>query len=306
MESEKFIASNAANDGGKVSSRFEIGNNLALNINLPASTGGGVVCGNNIKETGETCDGTDLGSATCASVMGTGYTGTLSCDTGCTSFNTNACTYQIPTNGLVGYWKFDEGSGTTATDSSGNNNTGTLLNGPIWTTGKVGSALSFDGMDDYVNCGNVNFAGGDYSIEGWFKTTGTSDHDILAATDPASNNSHGILIEIDSANHKLRFLHRSPSGTSGGQELYSLNVVNDGEWHHFVAIKSSSTMYLYLDGVLQQSTTPSGTLPALDIVLGRLGKTLNQRYFNGLIDEVAIYNRALSTSEISVIYNAQK
>ena len=59
------------------------------------------------------------------------------------------------THGLVGYWKFDEGSGTTASDSSGYGNTGTLSTGasaPGWTTGKVGGALSFDGVDDYVDC----------------------------------------------------------------------------------------------------------------------------------------------------------
>jgi hypothetical protein len=50
------------------------------------------------------------------------------------------------TTGLVGHWKFDEGSGITAGDSSGNNNTGTLTNGPTWTTGKLGGALSFDGI----------------------------------------------------------------------------------------------------------------------------------------------------------------
>src|SRR3989338_5705843 len=54
------------------------------------------------------------------------------------------------TTGLVGHWKFDEGTGLSAGDSSGNNNTGTLVNGPTWTTGKIGQALNFDGVDDYV------------------------------------------------------------------------------------------------------------------------------------------------------------
>jgi hypothetical protein len=57
------------------------------------------------------------------------------------------------TSGLVGYWPFDEGTGTIAYDKSGNNNNGTLLNGPTWTSGKVGGALSFDGVNDYVNVG---------------------------------------------------------------------------------------------------------------------------------------------------------
>src|SRR3989338_5343069 len=60
---------------------------------------------------------------------------------------------QAQTSGLVGYWTFDEGAGTTANDSSGNNNTGTLTNGPTWTTGKIGQALNFDGVNDYVDLG---------------------------------------------------------------------------------------------------------------------------------------------------------
>ena len=58
------------------------------------------------------------------------------------------------TNGLVGYWNFDEGTGTTAADSSGSGNNGTLVNGSTWTAGKVGNgALQFDGVDDSVNAG---------------------------------------------------------------------------------------------------------------------------------------------------------
>jgi hypothetical protein len=59
--------------------------------------------------------------------------------------------------GLIGHWTFDEGSGTTVADSSGNNNTGTLVNGPTWDTGKIGGALSFDGSDDYVDASNLSY-----------------------------------------------------------------------------------------------------------------------------------------------------
>src|SRR5450759_5412343 len=75
------------------------------------------------------------------------------------------------THGLVGYWKFDEGTGTNATDSSGMGNNGTLTNGPTWTTGKVGGALSFDGTDDYVNVpDNPSLdMSGNLTIEFWHK-----------------------------------------------------------------------------------------------------------------------------------------
>ena len=71
--------------------------------------------------------------------------------------------------GLVAYWSFDEGSGTTAEDfSPANANTGTLTNGPTWVDGKVGKALSFDGTDDYVTMGNTNdITTGDFTLAYW-------------------------------------------------------------------------------------------------------------------------------------------
>src|SRR3989344_8523640 len=74
---------------------------------------------------------------------------------------------QAQTSGLVGYWTFDEGSGTTANDSSGNNNTGTLINGSTWTTGKIGGALSFDGTNDYVLINSTAIGAGDISACAW-------------------------------------------------------------------------------------------------------------------------------------------
>src|SRR3990167_9799803 len=76
---------------------------------------------------------------------------------------------QAQTSGLVGYWTFDEGSGTTANDSSGNNNTGALINGPTWTTGKIGGALSFDGVDDRVSTGAFSIGSTNFSMSGWVK-----------------------------------------------------------------------------------------------------------------------------------------
>src|SRR3989338_11448150 len=73
------------------------------------------------------------------------------------------------TTGMVGHWKFDETSGTTATDSSGNNNTGTLTNSPTWTTGKIGGALSLDGMDDYTDIGTMDVSGSGITIAAWVK-----------------------------------------------------------------------------------------------------------------------------------------
>src|SRR4029453_19442437 len=61
-----------------------------------------------------------------------------------------SASFNVTPTGLVAYWKFDEGSGTTVSDSSANGNTGTLVNGPLWTAGRVGNALFFDGIDDNI------------------------------------------------------------------------------------------------------------------------------------------------------------
>ena len=75
------------------------------------------------------------------------------------------------TRGLVAYWSFDEGSGNIAYDASGNGNHGTLINGPKWTQGKIGQALSFDGVDDYVDTPLLQNSVTEYTIEAWIKTT---------------------------------------------------------------------------------------------------------------------------------------
>src|SRR3990167_8862308 len=87
-----------------------------------------------------------------------------------TASNLEIAIAAAPTSGLVGYWNFDEGSGATVADSSGNGNNGTLSGGPTWVTGKVGSgALSFDGTNDYINIPSsalYDFAG-DFTVSAW-------------------------------------------------------------------------------------------------------------------------------------------
>ncbi len=124
MESERYIAANAALDGGRLSSRYEAGNYIALNQYLNNDGGGSVsVCSNNIKETGETCDGIDLNNQTCASQLGAGYTGNISCNIGCSAFVTTSCVAPLPpceltfqpSSGLNN--GTDEGSGTGGKDT---------------------------------------------------------------------------------------------------------------------------------------------------------------------------------------------
>ena len=209
-------------------------------------------------------------------------------------------TYSDPS--LVGYWPFDEGSGTTAYDYSGNNNNGTLVNGPTWTTGKVGGALSFDGVDDYVNLGPkpvLDFQN-NFTVCTWFKTSGT----------------YGVLI-----NNEGRY-EFAPYGNYGVM-VYAVANTNPGwNWtsssHHYLNIfqhycfvySASALIKTYINGTNDYSFQGSGNIGDVDsgendIRIG--GRQYNNSFhFNGIIDEVRIYNRALSDSEIKAIYDATK
>ena len=87
-----------------------------------------------------------------------------------------SASFTVNPAGLVAHWKFDEGSGTTASDASGNGNTGTLINGPQWTAGKVGNALYFDGIDDVITVADSNSLdlSSAFTLSAWVNPASTS------------------------------------------------------------------------------------------------------------------------------------
>jgi len=205
--------------------------------------------------------------------------------------------------GLVGYWSFDEGSGNVAYDASGNNNHGTLINGPQWTTGKVGGGLSFDGVDDYVRIPHSASLDIDahFTISAWIKTTANMSgaccvtHNIFRKFVVPKYITMGI-----SYNTEIYLLLKDDNGNSLNPRGYTPagNRVNNGEWHHIVAVRDGIYGYLYYDGVLFASASN----PNIGSV-SNLGGLAIGFGFNGLIDEVRIYNRALSEEEIRYHYN---
>ncbi len=305
MESDKYLASNAANDGGQSATRFELGNEIALDSNLTAP-----VCGNNIKETGEVCDGTDLNSQTCATQLGAGYTGTLSCNVNCQSFVTSACTYQIPTSGLVGYWKFDEGSGTTAYDSSGNGNNGVISN-PVWSSGKLGGALSFGDVGNFVKVLNSQSLNpSKLTISVWVYPRSTRTYPGIIDKDGYYAGSQGYSLTLYSTTSALCFETWLPYWAILSNSILPLNT-----WNYVVATFDGNNIEkIYINGVLDSTgNSSSGISPTADGILG-IGARVNDTgetgayndRFDGKIDEVAIYNRALSSTEIQAVYNGQK
>ncbi len=166
-------------------------------------------------------------------------------------------------------------------------------------------SLEFDGANNqYVSINPVvGLAGSDYTIEAWFKSsTINSLQTIFDGYEAATLNS-GLHIEIQT-NGTLRYLHREPPAISGGTNIYSTSIINDGAWHHFAAVKGPDDfMRLYIDGNLEAvsaNTVVNSTIP-LDINLGRNHN--DARYLSGRLDEFRIWNIARTQDEIQSTLN---
>src|SRR3989344_1481411 len=209
----------------------------------------------------------------------------------------------------VGFWKFDDGSGLTALDSSGNGNTGTLVSGPAWTVGQIGGALQFDGFDDYTlinstfGLGNTNL-----TIAGWAKPNSAFEGGafVKVGNETSGSGGDGFAIGIgntnfDSNGNNFIVLYEGVRWISSG--------VNFGTgWHHFaLVVDSTGEPSIYLDGALVYSDTGTsanliGSLGAADTQIGGYtSATPSERYINAMIDEVRIYNQALTQKQIQDI-----
>ncbi|MEM2987857.1 MAG: LamG domain-containing protein, partial [Candidatus Bathyarchaeia archaeon] len=217
-------------------------------------------------------------------------------------YKAGAVKHNNPSNtGLVGYWSFNEGKGTTATDFSGNGNKGSLVNGPTWVKGRYGKALKFDGVDDYVNMGNsLSYSPAVITIGVWIKPASTqSTNGRIVNIQDAANKNYDI--SILSSTYKIQVINWN--GSSASVDITSTNAVQANQWSHIVAIIGNSDNRLYINGKLEASSTSASSQPSSSTL--SIGRHLtNGWYFNGLIDDVRIYNRALSASEIQALYKA--
>jgi len=202
------------------------------------------------------------------------------------------------TRGLVGYWAFEEGSGTTANDASGSGNNGTLTNGPKWASGKVGGALQFDGVDDYVDAGansSTNITGA-ITIEAWIYLR---SYDVDYRTIVGKSAQNWFRVEESPGN--LRFyLYQG----AVWKNISSTENINLNTWYHVVATYDNSTGKLFING-LDKSGASSLLGGGADSSSGILyiSRSSGIGPWDGLIDDVRIYNRALSATEIRYHYN---
>jgi hypothetical protein len=219
---------------------------------------------------------------------------------------------KIVTDGLVlaldaGNTKSYPGSGTTWFDKSGNANNGTLTNGPTFNSANGGSIV-FDGVDDFVDCGNasiINSAVNTCTINIWFKQSTTAAYRSLTSKGPSDADENFQLAVAHSIN-KLYF----DVGNTAGPYIdttysYSLNTwYNICVTHNRVA--GTSTLLLYINGTNIPSTTFNPTLtPVTNSSNFIVGSSRNNTLpFPGNIADVNLYNRALSAAEVQQNFNA--
>jgi len=208
---------------------------------------------------------------------------------------------------LVAHWRLDETSGTIAADSSGNGLNGTLGGDPQWVAGKIGGALEFDG-DDYVDLGApavFDFGTEDFTITAWIKMTATTRGSIFAIGGDDGGGIRYTLAMGEGNDNKLTLT--MDNDVSKNQSMGD-TVINDGVWHHVVGMIKGDVSLVYVDGVedgtidLPAGYDLSGVLQHnayIGAIKSNASNTLHaEKFMIGLIDDVRIYDTALTEAEI--------
>lgn len=204
---------------------------------------------------------------------------------------------------MVSYWSFDQGQGTIAYDSVGDNDG--AIDGATWTTGQLGGALDFDGSNDYVSIPHdpaLNITG-DITIAAWisFARAGVYEGIVTKCVGSGSRNVPYDFRTHDLSEPQLAFVR---ADASGHERVYSKAYIPTGQWHHVLVRVENNVPDFYVDGIITGkyvdtvfTKTPTGnTEPVL------IGRRDDGLYFGGIIDDVIIFNKALSAEEIQQLY----
>ena len=210
----------------------------------------------------------------------------------------------LPTNGLIGLWKLDEGTGTFATDSVGTNN-GTLIGGATWTTGKIGGAVNFDGTSGSINIAdNPNLDLQQLTFAFWVKRNG-------AQSDWAKIINKGSNYGAPYASYKIEFNGNSDDmvyasfGFTDNTNAVAGNKkpLEDGQWNHIAVTYDGTMLKFYLNGIPEGSTNVAGKSIKFDSLPLVIGSGGGFGYFAGAVDDIRIYDRALTDCDVWSIYS---
>jgi hypothetical protein len=203
------------------------------------------------------------------------------------------------TEGLVGWWKFDETEGTVASDSSGNGNDGNLTNGPNWTAGKIGGALSFDGVDDYVDLGysNIFHDVSECTVSIWLSVLSESStwREIITLEG----------VQAIGIKNTGQFHLNTGNGSSWDGGLNTNLTLELSHWYSLTISRDSNGAKLFIDGNLDvfsnlHRSTGTANHRVLIGAKKQSGGVVN--YTKGYFDDLRIYDRALTAFEIKSLH----
>jgi hypothetical protein len=198
------------------------------------------------------------------------------------------------------YLRFDETSGTTAADSTGNGWTGTCWNSPAWVAGKINNALSLNGTNSYVTLpSGVVSAFTDFTISAWVKVNSVANWQRIF--DFGTGTTYYMMLTPENGNNgNLRFAITT-GGWPAEQQINASAPLTTGTWNHVAVTLSGSTGTLYVNGVVAGTNTAMTLNPSsLGVTtLNYIGKSqFSNPYLNGVVDDFRIYGRALSATEV--------
>lgn len=278
-------------------------------INLTGISPANFRCFNNIQFTGAVSS-----TAPIPSTANTGTTNYYVTQTvgGCQSaaaiitVNVNApAVSQVPVNGRIGYYRFEGNA-----NDVGNNNPGILMNAPVPVAdrfGIAGKAYNFNGSTQYITTSNVYTNPADFTISAWFRTTTVTGGKLVGFGVSQTDQSWQYDRHIYMNNAGQIYFGVYPLGV---HTINSASSYNDGNWHLATATLSSAAgMVLYIDGS-QVAADPSTTTAENTVGYWRIGYDNNSGwtsqpssfYFNGDMDDVLIYNRAISAGEVNTLF----
>ena len=215
-------------------------------------------------------------------------------------------TFTVLPDGLIAYYPFD---------GDANAKIGTLngtVSGANLTAGRnnvINTAYSFDGVDDYIEFGTGMLSGdGEFSILIWINTSSTESGRIISQRSPGGGGYLGAyyvdLLSASGKEGKIKFT----TYTSGWDwRVTSSSALNDGNWKHLAFVQQDNGGKMYLNGSLDQTDNSNGKVDLVSTAKTYLGKEGRNNsidwYYSGKVDDLKIYNRALSASEIQTLFN---
>jgi hypothetical protein len=215
------------------------------------------------------------------------------------------------TDGLINWWKFDETSGTAASDSAGSD-PGTLLNFNFnhtsgWTPGRIGNALAFDGVDDYVSLDSnkLNLTN-NFSVSVWLNPRNTAADGVFFCV-RSTYASSGFRFWA----HSNALMLEGQTTTGWKQTYFALGEIQNNNWYHVVIVYDKSTIKAYVNGVNEAPDYSGNPDWGGDFVMNPSGATRIGAekgnyavgdFYDGLIDDLRVYSRTLIPAEIQQLY----